>query len=153
MNNFAATSPALRLFLAVILLLLLVACGEKANVNAESNAEVEKKADALFGAWKAGDYDTLLAQYDENFFRTHAREEWVDKLKGFIDERGPMTAWHVRRTQADTRFSGKFFLYEYETVHDGNKRLHHLMTFIWPVGEDKIKLIGHKITPWQVGEE
>ncbi len=149
-----STAPAFRFILAGFLLLLLAACGEPGkNINAESNPVVEKKAAALFDAWKAGDYETALAQYDKNFFRTHVPEVWEKKLRAFIAERGPMTAWHVRRTQADTRFSGKFFLYEYETVHDGNKRLHHLMTFIWPVGEDEIQLIGHKITPWQAGEE
>ena len=148
--------PALRipsLLLAALLLSLLGACGEKGNPNIDSNPVVEKKAAAVFAALQAGDYDTVLALYDEGFFKTQTREGWRDKLKAFMAERGPMTAWHLRRSQADTRLSGKFFLYEYETVHDGDKRLHHLMTFVWPVNEDEIKLLGHKITPWQVGEE
>lgn len=150
MKMFKLTS---RLILAGLLLTLLTACGEQGNLNADSNPVVEEKAAALFGALKAGDYDVALAQYDKGFFKANVREEWRKKLQAFMAERGPMTAWHLRRTQADTRFSGKFFLYEYETVHDGNKRLHHLMTFLWPVNEDDIKLVGHKITPWQVGEE
>ncbi len=146
-------SPIFRTFFTVLLLSLLAACTEGSNPNANSNPVVEKKAAAVFNAMKNGDYDAALAQYDEGFFKMHSREGWRDELKSAMDERGPMTAWHLRRSQADTRFSGKFFLYEYETVHDGNKRLHHLMTFLWPVSEDEIKLVGHKITPWQVGEE
>jgi len=149
----ARSTPVPSLALAGFLLLLLGACGEKGNPNIDSNPVVAEKAAAVFRAMQAGDYDAVLAQYDEGFFKTQTREGWRDKLKATMDERGPMTAWHLRRSQADTRFSGKFFLYEYETVHDGDKRLHHLMTFVWPVNDDEIRLLGHKITPWQVGEE
>jgi len=135
------------------LLLLLGACGEKGNPNADSNPAVTEKAEAIFKALQAEDYDAAVALYGEGFFKTQTREGWRDKLQALQAERGPLREWHLRRSQADTRFSGKFFLYEYTTVHDGNKRLHHLMTFVWPVNEDDIQLLGHKITPWQVGEE
>lgn len=147
-------SPVFRTLFIVLLLALLAACTTgDGNPNTDSNPIVEEKAAAVFNGMKSGDYDAVLAQYDDGFFKMQSRDEWREELKRVMAERGPMTEWHLRRSQADTRFSGKFFLYEYETVHDGNKRLHHLMTFLWPVSEDEIILLGHKITPWQAGED
>jgi len=144
------------LSLSVGVLLLLVACNggsQPGNYNTSADPAVAAKADALFTALQQGDYDAALAQYDEGFFQGRSRAQWRTRLQTVLAERGPLREWHLRRSQADTRFSGKFFIYEYETVHDGNKRLHHLMTFLWPVDDNQLKLMGHKITPWQVGEE
>ncbi len=147
--------PLLRLSVLMALLLLAACNGDSTpgQYNTSSDPAVAAKADALFQAWQRGDYDAVLAEYDETFFQGRSRAQWRKHLEDLLAERGPLREWHLRRSQADSRFSGKFFIYEYETVHDGNKRLHHLMTFLWPVDEDTIKLVGHKITPWQVGEE
>jgi len=34
-------------------------------------------------------------------------------------------------------------------VHTGQKRLHHVVTFLLPVEGGGIQLNGHKITPWE----
>ncbi len=138
-------------FLFVLLLLALGACGgsDDRAYNVASNPAVKAQAEALFVAMQSGDDAQLVAQYNDGFFGKRSEKEWLDSIKAFMTERGPMTAYHLRRSQADTRFSGKFYILEYETVHTGNKRLHHVVTFLLPVSGGAIQLNGHKITPWE----
>lgn len=128
----------------------VTACDSGEQGNAMHNPVVEAKVGKLFAAIKAEKYEQVLAQYHQSFFNIRAPEAWVDELKAHLAERGPLQAYHLRRSQADTRFSGKFFILEYETVHTGNKRLHHLLTLVLPVEGGEIRLLGHKITPWEV---
>jgi hypothetical protein len=130
--------------------LALAACdGGGEQQNTMTNPAIEEQAGKLLEALKAEDYETLLAQYDESFLKTHSSQAWVEQLKEQMAERGTMRSYVLRKAQADTRFSGKFFILEYESVHDGNKRLHHLLTLRSPVEGGDIQLIGHKVTPWE----
>ena len=79
--------------------------------------------------------------------------EWVDNMKRLMADRGPLQSYILRRSQADTRFSGKFYILEYETVHTGNKRLHHLITILLPVEGGEMQLVGHKMTPWEAADD
>ena len=140
--------PRIILLCYVVVLLLISACSDRGS-NAVSNPVVEARAAELLESIKAEDYARTSAQYQEGFFRSHTQEAWVDELKQLAAERGPMQAYHLRRSQSDTRFSGKFYILEYEAVHDGNKRVHHLITFLAPVEGGDIQLVGHKMTPWE----
>jgi hypothetical protein len=143
--------------LAVLLgvMLTLSACGqdEQRAHNVSTNPAVEAQAKALFEAIESGDEQRIVKQYDEKFFANRSPQEWLAKLKTLMAERGPMTAYHLRRSQADTRFSGKFYILEYNTVHSGRKRLHHVVTLLLPVEGGAMQLIGHKITPWEAEPE
>jgi hypothetical protein len=143
------------LLLVLGIMLALSACGrdEQRAQNVSTNPAVEAQAKALFEAIKSGDEQRIIKQYDEKFFANRSQREWLDKLKALMAERGPMTAYHLRRSQADTRFSGKFYILEYNSVHSGRKRLHHVVTLLLPVEGGDIQLIGHKITPWEAKEE
>lgn len=142
------------LLLGILVLLGLVACDEGDRAaNPTANPAVEARAAALFEAMKAEDYDQVVAQYDKKFFTQRSPEEWVAQMKGLIAERGPLQKYILRRSQADTRFSGKFYILEYETVHTGKKRLHHVVTLLLPVEGGEMQLIGHKMTPWEAADE
>lgn len=137
-------------FLLLLMMAAISACdggGEQRNVM--SNPAVEALAGDLLEAIKAQDFERLTDVYHESFFKTRSPQAWADELRAFLAERGPMQAYMLRKSQADTRFSGKFYILEYETVHDGNKRLHHLLTIVSPVEGGGLRLVGHKITPWQ----
>jgi hypothetical protein len=54
----------------------------------------------------------------------------------------------LRQSQADTRFSSKFYILKYMVVHEGNKRVNRLITLLLPVEGGDIKIIGHKMTSW-----
>lgn len=131
--------------------LALTACGggDEEQRNVMTNPVVEGLADKLLDTLQAGDYEQLVGLYHASFFSGRAPEAWVDELKAIMVERGSMQSHILRRSQADTRFSGKFYILEYETVHDGNKRLHHLLTIVSPVEGGELRLVGHKITPWE----
>ncbi len=134
-----------------LMLLALSACGDgkQRAMNVATNPTVQARAEALFAAIRSGDDELITQQYNEVFFVQRSKEDWLKSLKALLAERGPMTGYRLRRSQADTRFSGKFYILEYETVHTGNKRLHHLLTFLLPVSGGDIQLNGHKITPWE----
>lgn len=144
-------SPAL----ALLLLLTLTACeeGDERALNVSTNPAIEALAGTLFDAIQRDDNESVIKQYNSAFFAKRSSEQWLDNLKVLMAERGPMRAYHLRRSQADTRFSGKFYMLEYETVHTGKKRLHHVLTFLLPVTGGDIQLNGHKITPWETDEE
>lgn len=138
-------------WLVVAALLGLTACsdGEDRSMNVSANAIVEERAVALLDAIRSGDEEQIVKQYSDAFFAQRSKQEWLKDMRALMEERGPMTAYRLRRAQADTRFSGKFYILEYETVHTGNKRVHHLLTLIAPVSGGKIQLNGHKMTPWE----
>jgi hypothetical protein len=140
-------------FLVVILLGLLACDGDDRAYNVTANPAVEAQAAALFEAMKAENYEQVVAQYDEKFFVQRSQTDWVDSMKRLLAERGPLQRYILRRSQADTRFSGKFYILEYETVHTGNKRLHHLITIVLPVKGGGMQLVGHKMTPWEATDE
>lgn len=148
MQNLLARS---RLLLGIVMLLALLACGEgeERAYNVSTNPAVEAQAAALFTAMQSGDDAQIIAQYNEGFFAKRSEQEWLGNMKKIMAERGPMRGHHLRRSQADTRFSGKFYILEYETVHTGQKRLHHVVTLLLPVSGGDIQLNGHKITPWE----
>jgi len=136
---------------SLLMLLTLTACdeGEERALNVSTNPAIEVLAGQLFDAIQSGDDEQIIKQYNDAFFAKRSPKQWLDNIKALKAERGPMRAYHLRRSQADTRFSGKFYMLEYETVHTGNKRLHHVLTFLLPVTGGDIQLNGHKITPWE----
>lgn len=143
-----------RFLFGVIVLIGLVACedGERAY-NPTANPAVEAQAAALFEAMKAEDYERVTSLYFDKFFVKRSKPQWIERMKNLIAERGPMQSYILRRSQADTRFSGKFYILEYETVHTGNKRLHHVVTILLPVEGGEMQLVGHKMTPWEVTDD
>ena len=137
----------------LLTVLALVACddGER-GYSPSANPAVEAKAAELFEAIKAEDFDRVVLVYYEKFFSKLSSQEWVDDMKRLLAERGPLQRHILRRSQADTRFSGKFYILEYETVHTGDKRLHHTITILLPVSGGDMQLVGHKMTPWETNE-
>ena len=148
MRNLFARS---RLLLSLTtMLLVLAACDEGDRAyNPTANPAVEATAATLFEAMKAENYEGVVATYYDKFFVKRSKEEWIGNMKQLIAERGPMQNHILRKSQADTRFSGKFYILEYETVHTDLKRLHHVVTILLPVEGGEMQLVGHKMTPWE----
>ena len=143
-------------FLLPILMLFIIglsACESEEQENVMHNPAIEAMAGKVLDAIQAGDYEALANLYGADFYKTKAPEEWVGELKTYLAERGPLQSYSLRKSQADTRFSGKFYIMEYSSVHDGNKRLHHLITIVSPVAGGAPQIVGHKITPWEAKEK
>ena len=135
--------------LAVLLMALLNACeNNQRSINSSSNPVVLEKTTKLLDALKIADYELAIKQYPDSFFKKLTREGWKQKLKTLNEERGPMRSYELKKSQADTRFSGKFYILEYMMIHEGNKRVNHIITLIAPVEGGDIKFVGHKMTPW-----
>jgi len=127
-----------------VLLTLMGGCAQQADVSA-----VDPLVKAYFEALKNGDLDKALNMYSDNFFKQVPREAWKEKLQRLTTELGPIKSYSFRNKQADSRFSGEFYIYQYDTIHSGpdgkEKRAKHVVTFIQPVNSNQIKIAGHMI--------
>ena len=108
--------------------------------------DLEPQLNKLFSSLQANDIDTALTFYSDEFFEGIPEDQWRQRLQEFNAYMGPMTSFRIRNQQADTRFSGKFFVFELESVHEGGKKAGHIITYILPVNGDGVKLVAHKIT-------
>ncbi len=116
----------------------------------QSDLEVDEASKALFVAMQAKDLDKVMSFYGDDFFKTYTRAEWRQRLQSLYDTLGDITAVSFRNKEADTRYSGKFYIYQYDTIH-GEKRAKHVVTFIRPVNKPGFYLMGHQIRAqgWQ----
>lgn len=131
------------------LVLILVACGDSdRSANPTTNPVALEKADTLMMAMLNQDYKQVIQNYPEEFFSRMPPEGWVDMLKNHDKDRGPMHSYELKKSQADTRFSGKFYILEYMAVHEGNKRANHIITLLAPVDGSDMVIVGHKISSW-----
>lgn len=137
------------LLLIVIFIAGLSACNmDNRGENPFANPVVLEKTTGLLDAIKAGDYERAAKKYPQSYFLKQTPESWIQKLKTLHEDRGVMQSYKLRQSQADTRFSGKFYILEYTAIHEGDKRVNHIITLIAPVEGGDIKIIGHKMTPW-----
>jgi hypothetical protein len=108
--------------------------------------DLKPEVNKLFSSLQAKDFETALESYSEDFYKAIPREAWKLRLQKFIEVMGPIESFRIRNRQADTRYSGKFFIYQLETRHEGGKKARHIVTFILPVDGSGVKLVAHKIT-------
>ncbi|WP_455222298.1 hypothetical protein [Kaarinaea lacus] len=127
----------------LLLILALVLSGCDAPM---PNLDLKPEVNKLFSSLQAKDFDTALTYYSEDFYKGIPREVWRLRLQKFIEVMGPIESFKIRKSQADTRFSGKFFIFQLESRHEGGKKARHIVTYILPVDGSDVKLVGHKIT-------
>lgn len=127
----------------LLLMLALVVGGCDAPM---PNLDLKPEVNKLFSSLQAKDFDTALTFYSEDFYKAIPREGWKLRLQQFLELMGPIESFKIRNSQADTRYSGKFFIFQLETLHGGDKKARHIVTYILPVDGSDVKLVGHKIT-------
>lgn len=118
---------------------MLAACAQGLPVEAAQDA-----GKSLFDARISGDLDQVLALYDEDFFKAHPRREWQQYLQHVDARLGHLQAYVLRKHQYDTRFSGRFYILEYQTTYEKGKAWERL-TYVNLIGEQTVKLIAHQI--------
>jgi hypothetical protein len=136
-----------RFFAIVLLVIGVTACS--GGGGGDVPAEVKAKAEALLQALQQGDLDQAMVQYDEGFFQQRSREAWRQTLSDLLAERGPMKSYEYVRGEVSTRYSATFYILQYNSTHQGNKRLRHIITLLWPVDGEKLLLTGHKTRAWE----
>jgi len=108
--------------------------------------DLTPRVNELFTALGQGDIDKVMEFYNDDFYKVFPKEYWRDRLVKFNEFMGPMESFRIRSKQSDTRFSGKFFVFQLETIHKDNKKANHIVTFVLPVDGGPVKMVGHKIT-------
>jgi len=121
--------------------LIVAACDGQ---NAQTNEKLDTLAKNYFAELQAQNIDKVLEYYSDEFFNIHPKPMWRDRLTKLLEKFGPIDVISLANKQADTRFSGKFFIYQYNTVH-GKKRIKHILTWVLPVDGGEVKLVGHMI--------
>lgn len=131
--------------LIAVPLIMLSACTPQPK-----GPSVDDGAITFLDTLKNNDIEAALGFYSEKFYQGMPKEQWRDRLVELTKVNGPILRYSLRNKQADTRFSGKFYIYIYDTIHLLNgkeKRVNHVLTFIRPVEDvTKVELVGHKIT-------
>ena len=108
--------------------------------------DLTPQVNELFVALGQDDMDKVMGFYPDEFFKAFPKEHWRGKLEKFNQFMGTMESYRIRTKQADTRFSGKFFVFQLETIHKDKKKARHIVTFVLPVDGGDVKLVGHKRT-------
>ena len=108
--------------------------------------DLTPEIDKLFVALGQNDIDKVMEFYPDEFFKAFPKEYWRERLQKFNQHMGTMESYRIRTKQADTRFSGKFFVFQLETIHKDKKKASHIVTFVLPVDGGAVKLVGHKIS-------
>lgn len=129
----------LKTILLLPLLLAVVACSQGLPPQV-----AEQQAQHLLQTLKDGDIDATLALYDDEFYQARPKETWRKELNTLAEELGPMESFVLRKQHYDSRYSARFYLYEYQTIHERGKAWQTL-TLINPVGTEELKIVGHQI--------
>ena len=88
--------------------LLVVSCGKQ---NAQTNKKLDAKTKQIFADLQSQDLEKVLGFYSEEFFDIHPKQVWHSRLNSLFEQFGPIERISFINKQADTRFSGKFFIY------------------------------------------
>jgi hypothetical protein len=105
---------------------------------------VERRGQELYQALQAKDFERALGYYASEFFQGRPREQWKEYLVEVQRKLGDLQSAELKRKQADTRYSGKFFVYEYSVVY-ANAKAWETVTFFVPVGGTDVMVFGHQI--------
>ncbi|HEY5603417.1 MAG TPA: hypothetical protein VIM41_09925 [Gammaproteobacteria bacterium] len=137
---FASAKSAAR---RLLLMLTLLSAGCNAPM---PSLNLEPEVNKLFSSLQAKDVNLALTFYSEDFYKGIPRQMWELRLRQFLDFMGPIDSFRITNRQADTRYSGKFFVFQLDTLHAGDKKARHIVTYILPIDGSTVKLVAHKIT-------
>lgn len=124
----------------VALALLLISCSGEVP----DDASVVQRGNDFYELLKAKNFDGALDLYAPEFFQTRPREQWKQHLQKVQQQLGAVQSFELKRQQADLRYSGKFFIYEYSVIYT-NEKSWETITFFVPVAGGEVKLFGHQI--------
>lgn len=127
------------LFISCIALTLVSCAGEVPD-----DASVVQRGKDFYELLKAKNFDGALDLYAPEFFQSRPREDWKRHLQNMQEQLGAVQSFELKRQQADVRYSGKFFIYEYSVVYAKEKSW-ETVTFFVPVAGGEVKVFGHQI--------
>ncbi|WP_238701091.1 hypothetical protein [Mariprofundus erugo] len=132
-----------KLFALLMLLpLFFTAC----SYEAADQGGADQLVNRYHEAYKTGDWETLLACYDESFFQTHSRNAWQSTLTALTERFGPIREFHQMYSQKDPRYRGDYYMYGYRILFDHGSATETL-TIFQGIEEKKLAIAGHVITP------
>lgn len=126
--------------IAIVCIALLASC----EGDVPDDDAVVQRGIAFYDLLKTKNFDGALDLYAPEFFQSRPRDEWKQHLQTIQQKLGDLQSFELKRQQADLRYSGKFFIYEYRVVYV-NETSWETVTFFVPVAGGEVKVFGHQI--------
>ena len=103
-------------------------------------------ATKFINATTSGNYDEAFKYVDKKeFFAARSDDEWIKYYKAVSETMGPIVSIKLSRHQADDRFSGRFYTFQYSIKHE-NGFTKEIVTLIQQINTDKdLKIFAHRI--------
>ena len=135
-------SNLLKVFLIGLTSLALWACQPPAI----SKDVAKEIADNFIGATTSGNYKKAFEYVNkEEFFTARSDDLWEAYYDAISKELGPVISIKLSHQQADDRFSGRFYTFQYSIKHE-NGFTKEIVTMIQEINsKDDLKIFAHRI--------
>lgn len=131
-----------KLFFVCIVSVTVVAC----QAPAISKDVAKEISDGFIMATTSGNYDEAFKYVNpKEFFTARVDSEWKAYYDAISKEMGPIVSIKLSRQQADDRFSGRFYTFQYSIKHE-NGFTKEIVTLIQEINSDAdLKVFAHRI--------
>jgi len=129
-------------FALLVMISFLGAC-QAPNISTDVATEIAEK---FIAATTSANYDEAFKLVNEKeFFIVRDRETWIEYYKAISKELGPIISVKLSRHQADDRFSGRFYTYQFSIKHEGGFTK-EIVTLIQEINtKEELKVFAHRI--------
>jgi len=103
-------------------------------------------ADKFINATSSGNYEEAFKHVNKKeFFAMRSDDRWIAYYDAISKEMGPIVSIKLSRHQADDRFSGRFYTFQYSIKHE-NGFTKEIVTMIQQINTDEeLKVFAHRI--------
>lgn len=103
-----------------------------------------QKADAIYRAIKAQDFETAAALFPPQFYRTTTRQDWVAHLKSLHEKFGDLKRYKLARVITSSNYNGVNFTLKYKAFYTKHNAFEE-MTFATEPSGGRLRLMDYKV--------
>ena len=132
----------LKVVSACLISLTLLSC-QAPSISKDVAREI---AENFIHATTSGDYEKAFTYVNpKEFFAARSDDQWKAYYAAISKEMGPVISIKLSMEQADDRFSGRFYTYQYSIKHE-NGFTKEILTLIQEINsKEDLKVFAHRI--------